>query len=116
MKWLSHPVAVCIFSLVACIFAISLRQRIHSSAGSGQQVAQLRAEVERLEAQSDSLLHQLETANTPLAQEKMIRNQLLMKKEGEYVVQLVDDPRKKTQKNEAESIPSPLEAWKALLL
>lgn len=116
MKWLAHPLTVLAISLVAVIAVVSLRRGQRVGDQSGAQVAQLRQEVDRLNTQHEQLKTELQKAGTPLAQEKMIRDQLLLKKEGEYVVQLTDDPRLREQAVVPAASPTPLEEWKKLVL
>ncbi len=116
MKWLAHPLIVVGITLVAGLIYLSLQRGGAAAQQSALRVQQERERVAEMESTNNQLLQQLEQANTPLAKEKMIRNQLLMQKEGEYVVQLVMDPRATPAPAEPKPQQTPLDAWKKLIL
>ena len=61
----------------------------------------------------------LETAiiesQQPFAKEQIIRNELLMKREGEYVVQIPDELVTTTQRVTRAEFLTPWEEWRQLL-
>lgn len=115
MKWFTHPITILFFTLVAVVFFFSLEQSGQKSAQSQNTVSQLTIEVEKLEAENKALEVELKQAETPLNQEKQVRDQLLMKKPGEYVVQFAQDPRTKQVTPPQEEKETPLAAWKRLI-
>lgn len=71
---------------------------------------------DQLQEQVDDLEKSLEEAQAPFVQEKIIRDQLLLQKPGEYVVQLPTElvsPEPSQLDNQAEA--TPLEKWKRVL-
>lgn len=55
---------------------------------SSETVGVLDQEVSQIASEVSELQTRLETAQSPAAQEERIRNELLLKKPGEYVIQL----------------------------
>ena len=85
---LKHPAVVVLVTMVALFYYLSLDRSAKKAAISSETVASLESEVD-LAAQEVSVLEkQLEAANHPISQEKVIRNELLLQKPGEYVFQI----------------------------
>lgn len=112
-KILSHPITIVLFSLIFVLFFISLRKNATKTKISTQNISTLENEIQSLEKKIDESQKELEIAQSPLSQEKIIRNELLMQKEGEYIVQL-PELKKKEVKNE-KGKTSPWEAWRELM-
>lgn len=112
---LEHPVTMIGITVLCVVFFISLHKSGNKLQSSSQSLDQMKQEIARLQEQNQALVDDIEDSQTPLAQEKMIRDQLLMQKPGEVIVQLGDAVPTET-KTAAESAKSPLESWKSLLL
>jgi len=70
------------------MFYISLDQSSQRATISGQEIDNLEKEVAQTKEEISQLETDLKIAQHPIAVEKVIRNQLLMQKENEYVFQL----------------------------
>jgi len=114
IKLFSHPVAIIGYTIFCLIFFISLQATSQKTKTSSESLEVLDQEISRITQDVTHLQQQVAVAKSPTAQEKIIRNELLMQKPGEFVVQLppIEDdvpvePPKPT--------PAPLESWRQLL-
>jgi len=80
-----------VFSIIkwAAMF-FSLRRNAAKTQISTQNISILEEEIKALETQIYKSQEMLEKANQPLNKERILRNELLMQKEGEYVVDGAD--------------------------
>lgn len=88
-KILSHPVTMIIISLVAVVFVISLRKNTQKTDVSRQTTQSLETEVSQLSAEVIGLQNRQAQVDSEFYKEQLIRNELLMQKEGEYVLKIV---------------------------
>jgi len=114
-KWLQNPVVLLIFTLLALSFVFSLRKNLTRLTLSEYNLDILKSEVDKLETEVEQKQYQLETAQQPLAKEKIARNELLLKREGEYVIQLPDIELKSKQQP-IKNKPTAWQQWRQLLL
>src|SRR5688500_128724 len=85
---LKHPFILVIITVVALFYYLSLDKSAQKAEISSQTVLDLEQEIGQISGEVAILEKQLESANHPISQEKIIRNELLMQKPGEYVLQL----------------------------
>lgn len=114
-KWLQNPVVLLVFTLLVLSFIFSLRKNLTRLTLSEHNLEILKSEVGQLETEVEQKQYQLETAQQPLAKEKIARNELLLKREGEYVIQL-PDIKLESEKQPPESKPTAWQQWRQLLL
>lgn len=81
---------------------------------STESIAVLDQEVEEIASDVSSLQEQLLTAQSEQAKEQRIRDELLLKKPGEYIVQLPKITASSETLEEEEKL-SPLQSWRRLL-
>lgn len=112
--WLK-PGGAIILTFLSFLFSYSLYKTSQKTKLSNQNLSQMAHEVTQLEEKTDALQTQLEQAKQPLAKEKIIRNELLMKKKGEYVIQIPEEALGNTQKNSEVKQTTPWEEWQKLL-
>lgn len=111
---LKHPVTVVILTLLAVFYYLSLDKSARKAAVSSQTVAQLHGEMDQVQSEVAQLHSQLESANHPITQEKAIRNELLLQKPGEYILQVPDLEVLEAVQRHSEEL-TPWEEWKKLL-
>jgi cell division protein FtsB len=109
-----HPLSILVFSLICLYFILSLRRNLKRLNVSYNNLKQVETQVKKLETGLEEKQQQLEQAQLPLAQEKIARNELLLKKPGEYVVQLPKLASEQDQFTPSPS-PQPLEQWRQVL-
>jgi len=113
-KWLFHPLILFALTVLAVWLYISLLQTEEKMRLSAESVTVLDQEVEHIANQVSDLEKQLSEANSPESQEQRIRDELLLKKPGEYVVQLPTE-QPTPQSIEKHSKKTPLQTWLMLL-
>jgi cell division protein FtsB len=110
-----HPFTILVIFVLAVGFWISLwanSREIRQSLGI---VSQLEGQIDTAEHVNQILKERLEQSKSAEAQEVMIRNELVMQKPGEYVVQLPDLPLPSPTVITPPSHPSPWQQWRQLL-
>lgn len=111
---LKHPVIIVIITVIALFYYLSLDKSAQKAETSSQTVKVLEDEISQMNSEVSVLEKQLEAVNHPVAQEKVIRNELLLQKPGEYILQLpnieVEEAKPVTNKEK-----SPWEEWKKVL-
>lgn len=88
MQFLRHPLTILSFLLFSGLFSLSLYSSWQRNQASSGQVAELEAEIAEMQQSVASLSQQAQTASSSGEMEKIIRDQLLMQKPGEVVMQL----------------------------
>lgn len=109
-----HPVIVVIVSILCLLFYLSLDRSAQKAATSSETVEVLEEEIKTIDGNVAVLESQLELANHPVSQEKVIRNELLLQKPGEYIVQLPEVSVSESTPNPT-ATPTPWEEWKKVL-
>ena len=115
IKLLSHPLALLVFTGVGLVFSYSLYSSIQKTRISTEQVAILEQEIAQMTSEVSQLEQQAESATSPEAREKLIRDHLLMQKEGEIVVQIPDIPESSYMRLTPQPSPKPWDEWEKLL-
>ena len=110
LKLLKNPLFIIIVTVITVIFYISLSKTAQKTLSTAQKIDVSQDDISTLEKEKTSLEEKLQDINS----EKMIRNEFLMQKEGEYVVKVPSLPEesKIDEDNEKESN---LDKWWKLL-
>ncbi len=87
-KLLEHPLTIILITIVSALLIISLRRTAKKSDQSTAEIAQLEEKAYNLSQEVKDLQDELEHSKSPTYKEKILRDQLLLQKDGEYVVQL----------------------------
>lgn len=114
-RWLYHPLVVLILTLVGLGFSYSLYSNIKKTRSSTEHVSVLEQETLQIASEVSLLQEKLNSAQSPANQEKIIRDQLLMQKPGETVVQLPPLTASAATTTAPRPSPKPAEAWNQLL-
>ena len=113
-KIIYHPLTIIFLSLIAVYFIFSLRSNQNKIDLSKKNIKNLKQIVSKMEISYNRQAEELKTAKKPLTKEKVVRNELLMKKPGEYILQLPEinpaQPEKTIRKEK-----TPWEKWRNLL-
>lgn len=115
MNWLRHPLALLAFTLFSGLFSLSLYSSWRKNQASGGQVATLEQQVTQMTQELTALEKQLDIASSSASQEKIIRDQLLMQKPGERVMQIPDVPVETQTGPTATPSPTAWEEWQKIL-
>lgn len=110
-----HP-ATLLLSLLVCVIGIlSLRKTAQRAVLSNQTLAILEQSVSRLQTELTMAEKALWWAQQPLAQEKVMRDELLRQLPGEQVIQIPQDTSGGSTEAPLNRATTPLEDWMALL-
>ena len=85
-KVLEHPLTLIASAVLFVVFSISLRQTAHKSGQSQAEIATLEETAYLLSEEVQQLQDNLEYAKSQDHKESIIRNQLLLQKNGEYTL------------------------------
>jgi hypothetical protein len=113
-KWLFHPITLLLTTILVIWLYMSLLHTEEKMRMSTESVLLLDQEVAEIASQVSLLENRLAQANSEQSKEQRIRDELLLQKPGEYVIQLP------TQQVSAETIEddvqeSPLQSWLQLI-
>lgn len=118
-----HPLVIIFFTLVTAVITYTLYKNTQEIKNSTRSIQLLENQIQEKEANMVDLENQLDQASSDFTQEKIIRNELLLQKDGEYIVQISKkqediDPsnsagRQKTEEKVKEN--SPWQEWWELI-
>lgn len=112
-----NPLVAIIFTIVTAVITFSLYRNTQEIKKSTQSIQILEDQIEKKEANIDHLENQLDQSSSEFTQEKIIRNELLLQKEGEYIVQIADQADDQiAQQAEKINNKTPWQEWKELIL
>lgn len=126
-KILYHPIIVLTITVVAIMFFFSLDKSGKKSQNSSENIRILEYEVEQISSDIIELEEKIDLVKSDQFKEKVVRNELLLQKPGEYILQIADAENGSEQvdciqtnldncQNDKQSIKkSPLLSWKELL-
>lgn len=114
-RLLAHPLVILLALVVTSLLVISMQIKKDQLNKRAETIADQAQVVEKLEAEVKTLEEKIEFAQQPFAQEKVIRNELLMQREGELVIQLPLDQLPTPTPTPTPPTQTPWEAWRALL-
>lgn len=87
-KPLEHPLALIIAGVLFSLLFFSLRQTGNKTQQSTDEISALEEKAYQASKEVQELQDELEYSKSPEYKEKIIRNELLLQKPGEYIVQL----------------------------
>lgn len=87
-KPLEHPLVIILITGLFLVLFTSLRRTSDKTAQSTEEISSLEKEAYTLSKEVQTLQEELEYSKSQEYKEKIIRDQLLLKKENEYIVQL----------------------------
>ncbi len=109
-----HPFSSIIITIVVFFISFSLYQSKKEISNSTQVLTDLKQEIYQISDDVYSLEGQINQAKTPFAKEKIARDELLMQKDGEIIIQLPTIEETNNQQPTT-SNQTPWEAWRELL-
>ena len=115
MRLLYHPLTLLAFTLLVVIFALSLHTSRQKMKTSTERIAVLEQEVDQMASEVYQLDYQVQTATSSAAQEKIIRDELLMQKPDEIIVQLPPIDEVKVPMPSPSPSPEPWQEWRMLI-
>jgi hypothetical protein len=101
--------------LVVIALCVSLFMNSREIQSSADLLTHLRSQVAQKQQEYNKTKEQASQSQTPLNQESIIRNELLLQKPGEYIVQMPDLPEPITSQSVIQKQLSPWEEWRQVL-
>lgn len=116
IKIIYHPFIIIIFTVISIVFFLSLEKSSQKTEISSKNIEVLEQEIYEMSTQASELDEKIINADSEIFKEKVIRNELLLQKPGEKVIQISSFEGQKSG-NESEVIETqkPLDAWLDLL-
>ena len=115
-RLLAHPITIVVATVLTILFFVSLDKNSQTAQTSIKNLQALDQQTKTLESEVKTLESQVQSAQTNLSKEKIIRNELLLQKEGEFVVQIPQDVQIEENIATSTSNETPWQAWKKILL
>lgn len=121
---LRHPVVILLISVAVLVFLFSLDKTSDQRTLSAAYIEEQEKEIAKLLAQTEALEAEAVESSSEVVKEKIIRNELLMQKDGEYSVMLPDlevgeveeAAGAASQKTDSSEKSSPWAKWRELLV
>jgi hypothetical protein len=117
-KLLYHPVTLLFVTIIAITFFFSLDKSAKKTLSSTENIRVLEHEINHVSDEVILLEEKILQTESLQFQEKVVRNELLLQKEGEYILQIPDTAINNEEIcencNENED-SSPLSSWKNIL-
>jgi cell division protein FtsB len=114
-NWFFNPLSLIALTAVTLFTLFSLRSTASKTQTSTEDVRLLDQEVAQLTSEVSSLEKQVELNQHPFYAEKNIRNELLLQKPGEYVIQIPEVSPQPLPTVLPEATPTPWQEWRQLL-
>lgn len=114
-KLLSHPFFIIIFSCLCLLSIVSLRESSKKALVSKESIQKLEKNTELMEEDLAKEKDKLENKQEEIVLEKIMRNELLQKKEGEIILQIPDQENIEFSEKESVEKNGPLQEWLKLL-
>lgn len=112
---LNHPLLIGVFTCLCLLAIFSLRESSKKAIISKESIEKLEKNIESLEKEVAKEDDKLKISQEPIALEKIMRNELLLKKEGEIVLQIPDEEQDKEASKDLKNEQSgPWQEWKKL--
>ena len=113
-----HPLLIFIFTCLCLLSIFSLRESSRKALVSKESIQKLEKNIEIIEKEFREEEKKFADGQNELVIEKIMRNELLQKKEGEIVLQIPEKEELNEENNNATTLEKngPLEEWKKLML
>ena len=111
---LNHPLLISIFTCLCLLAIFSLKESSKKALISKESIEKLEKNIEVLEQEVAKEDEKLKISQEPIALEKIIRNELLLKKDGEIILQIPDEEGQTEEINLESKKNGPWEEWKKM--
>jgi len=96
-KLIYHPITILVITIVAIAFFFSLDKSSRKTQSSNENIKILEYEVNQVSSEIVSLEEKIEDTQSDQFKEKIIRNELLLQKPGEYILQIAESDQIKDE-------------------
>ncbi len=115
MRYLGHPLVLIVFTLLSALISLSLYSGLKRTRISSEQVDVLEQEIGQIARDVSELEKDVQIASTSGAQEKIIRDELLMQKPGERVIQMPEVEASPIPRPSPSPTPTNWQRWQMVL-
>lgn len=116
IKIIYHPFIIIIITVISIVFFLSLEKSSQKTEISSKNIEILEQEIYEMSTQTSQLEEKIIDADSEAYKEKVIRNELLLQKPGEKVIQISSyEGQKSSTESENIETQKPIEAWLDLL-
>ena len=116
IKIIYHPFIIIILTIIGIIFFLSLDKSSQKTEISNKNIEILEQEINEMSVQTSELDEKIIEANTDKFKEKVIRNELLLQKPGEIIIQLSSAESQKINFESSQvEVEKPLDSWLDLI-
>lgn len=110
-----HPISIIICTVLVGILYYSLEKNANTAQISTQTLQELESQTVKMQAEVANLQTELEDSASTSAQERIARNQLLLQKPGEYIIQMPEIASEKTPTATPQPTLSPWQEWQKII-
>ena len=115
MRILYSHLAIVFFTVLAVIICVSLYMNVRRIQQSAITVQKIEIEVANIEAKVNKVESTALEATSAAAKERIFRDELLLQRSGEYIVQVPDQPVPTLEQAEQTLKLTPWRQWRKLL-
>ena len=90
-KIVYHPIAILTITIVSILFFVSLDKSSKKTQSSSENIRVLENDVNKISNEIIILEEKIEETQTEQFKEKVLRNELLLQKPGEYILQIPEN-------------------------
>lgn len=115
---LNHPITILVLTIVAITFFLSLNKSSKKKQNSSENIRVLEYEVNQISEEIIELEENITETESIQFKEKVVRNELLLQKEGEYVLQIAENKEEDNSQISNDSTlkdVNPINRWFELL-
>ncbi len=113
---LNHPLLIVIYSCLCLLVIFSLRESSKKALVSKESIEKLEKNIDSLEKEVALEKEKLKDSQDDIAVEKIMHNELLLKKEGEIVLQIPEEKPSDQEKQDPQKEENgPWQEWQKLL-
>ena len=116
IKIIYHPFIIIILTIIGIIFFLSLDKSSQKTEISSKNIEVLELEINNMSLQTSQLEEKIIDADSDIFKEKVIRNELLLQKPGEIIIQLSSAESQKINFESSQvEVEKPLDSWLDLI-
>jgi cell division protein FtsB len=114
VTWLKNPIVLFLSTLVVALFVWSQLKTLQKTQTSTENLGVLEQEINKISSQVSELQLATDSASVDFKQEKIARDELLLNKPGETLLQLPILETKSDSAPQVKTTPSPISSWVSL--
>ncbi|MBU0974743.1 septum formation initiator family protein [Patescibacteria group bacterium] len=114
-KIIYHPFIIIIFTITSIVFFLSLNKSSQKTDISSKNIEILEQELNKMSIETSQLEEKIIDADSEVYKEKVIRNELLLQKPGEKIIQLLYIENQENPEIDPVETDKPFDMWLDLI-